>query len=429
MRIIKNNQLVGGHIPPELLLGNVTELNLGRCTSLTSLPENLPAGITRLDLDDCTSLTFTPSLIERLSTLEAAGTSIRYPQHFNPDDQVAKAKLDLEAAITSYNIANPDLPKPEAIKNLLHRYLTEGIGQRGDGVTASPKECLKEIISTTTPILEALTKNPNHLKWADEIAKAYLDGCINQPVAGWSEISAIMSIAQAPTVIEKIEATKHLRVLEGVTNYIATLPQDQKPGVEVEAESGNALFREVHKKLLAEGDIEQPWLGVPKSIAYEGMIKSWLSEARITAAYEQTKTILAEPLEQVVDYLCERSHKETWAEIAFPEQVAEIKVNYAKKMSFLDNAIAAKNGDDLDLEGDDEVIKEFKAEYLNDDGAIKYSLEELKTSQAVLPDAQVEEIATKVKELTLNSIQPSNSPVRASVVEVESRGISNSFGD
>ena len=101
-------------------------------------------------------------------------------------------------------------------------------------------------------------------------------------------------------------------------------------GVEVEA--GNALFREVHKKLLSNGDISEPWPGVPNSIAYEGAIRTWLTKGRIEQAYEEAKEALRQSPEEAARYLATSHHYGTWGLVAFPQELEEIDRKYVKKI-------------------------------------------------------------------------------------------------
>ena len=283
-------------------------------------------------------------------------------------------QLQLEAAIESYKTINPDqsVPRPEAIKTLLGRFLTEEIGQRRESQQEPIEETLEKIATSTKPVLEAFVKEPNHLKWADEIAKAYaLDGCVNQPVAGWLEISAWLPIAQAPETTDKIEASKHLRVLEKMNNYVikklakeaelrrnaGEVVHSTMAGVEVEA--GNALFREVHKKLLLNEDISKPWLGVPNSIAYEATITPWLTKEKIEEAYEEAKETLRQDPEEVASYLARSHHSRTWSLVAFPKELEEIDREYAGRMESLSGNSAEDSEKMISLakEKEDAVIQ------------------------------------------------------------------------
>jgi hypothetical protein len=325
---------------PESLPSGLTYLYLEACTSLRSLPENLPSGLTSLNLFGCENLQFTEELINRLEALEANDCEIRYPSHYlATNTQAARAEIKLDRAIEAYKESHANEPKPSSIKTLFSRYLTEGVGQRGSDQARNSKQALKEIVATTAPILNLFTKNPNHLKWAEEIAKNYLDGCVNQPVAGWLEISAWASIAEAPTVEEKLEASNHLRAFESINSYVANLPASQKPGVGVEVEFFNALFREVHKKLLDNGNISKPWLGVPKGVAYEGMVKKNLTSDVIESAHERVKNALSQSPEDVARYFCEDLHQLIWADIAFAPEVEVINKIFEEKLERIEELL------------------------------------------------------------------------------------------
>jgi hypothetical protein len=325
---------------PENLPSGITSLYLRKCSSLRSLPENLPSGLTSLDLTWCESLQFTEDLINRLEALEANDCEIRYPSHYLATSaQAARAEIKLDRAIEAYKESHANEPKPSSIKTLFSRYLTEGVGQRGSDQAKNSKESLKEIVATTAPILDLFTNNPNHLKWAEEIAKNYLDGCVNQPVAGWLEISAWASIAEASTVEEKLEASNHLRAFESINSYVANLPASQKPSVGVEVEFFNALFREVHKKLLDNGNISKPWLGVPKGVAYEGMVKKNLTSDVIESAHERVKNALSQSSEDVARYFCEDLHQLIWADIAFAPEVEVINKIFEEKLERIEELL------------------------------------------------------------------------------------------
>ena len=349
---IKDHQLVDGKIPQDLLnllTDDITELDLSFCRRLTSLPdlptnltkldlilcsalkflpEELPSSLTEIDLRGCENLKYTPQLMARLNALSNAGCSVEYPKHFARYAKYA-AKDTLDKAIKKYTQSNTNVAAPSHIKTLLEHYLTDEINIR----YPDKKKFLKDIAESVMPILKVFTENPNHLEWAEEIAKHYLDGCVNQPVVGWSEISAYASMAMQKNTIDKITASAHLRVLDIVKAYVA----EQKPGSAVEVEAGNALFREVYNKLLSEKKIEKPWPAVPKEIAYEEIIKTWLTEDKITSAYNLAVKELEKPLRDVANYLCEA--KKQWGKIAFPNEVKKIEESYKDEKQELQNKI------------------------------------------------------------------------------------------
>ena len=277
---------------------------------------NLPALIS-LSLRHNSQLAPSPDLLDRLSELETRGCYVRYPDHFSFDIQADLAKTRLAQIATKYKEENA-IEATNPISNtteLLHRFLSEGIKQRGG---------IKEILQATAPTLKILEENPNHLKWAEEIATAYLDGCVNQPVAGWSEISALASIAAAPTMLEKLESAKHLLVNDQVKEFVGK----NFARSEVEVEAGNALLREVHKKLLSEGVITKPWLAVPGTIAYEGTVSDWLTPEIVQEFRDQIEPLLQKTPEELAELLLDSVHCKTWGEINFPEQLKAINNPY-----------------------------------------------------------------------------------------------------
>ncbi len=230
----------------------LTTLKLIQCGELTRLPE-LPDSITTLHLL-CENLNITPELSQKIRQLEADGFNVKLSDNVRSKlDSTHESRLKLEndaledLIFEQYKAINPDLPTPNAFQALLKRFATENIEERGG---------CEEILKQISKILNAFLEEPNHLKWADEIAQAFLAGCVNQPVAGWSEICALMAIAQAPKE-EKIDSSKQYIVLKEVSMYLHEKRiMDDCPAVEVEA--ANLLFTEVHKKLLAERDIAKP---------------------------------------------------------------------------------------------------------------------------------------------------------------------------
>jgi hypothetical protein len=231
-----------------------------------------------------------------------------------------RARMRLAAIIATYSRENRSEGRPVHITILLHRYLTGSIGQRGG---------ISEIMSAVNPVLDYLAREPHHLCWIEETAGAFLDGCVNQPVAGWSEITAWLTVAKASTITAKLEAARQLMALGEIKEVVSK----QSPGANVEIEAGNALLREVHKRLVDDGTIKTPWPGVPGPIAYEGTIMGWLTAQRINDACAEVKKVLAKPVADVVNYLCETHHQYTWSTVAFPKEIAAIKKDYDKKIT------------------------------------------------------------------------------------------------
>ena len=172
--------------------------------------------------------------------------------------------------------------------------------------------------------------------------------------------------------IDKIIASDYLRVLDVVKAYVA----EQKLGSAVEVEAGNALFREVYNKLLSNNKIKKPWPAVPQKIAYEETIKKWLTEDKITSAYNLAVKELEKSLRDVANYLC--GAKKHWGKIAFPNEVKKIEESY----------------------------KVQKEKLMNDLDQNPHSAVELNNQYKQLELKQQTEIYDKVKKLTDQAINP-----------------------
>ncbi len=354
---------------------------LSGCTGLTSLEGATFNG--DIDLRGCTGLLPTTELINQLEAMEAQGKTVTWPEHFGRGDLIDGAKARLGASIGVYTESNPE--GAPATSYLFNKFLSEGLGER-DGKAA--------VVASVSPFLELIEGEPKHLGWVEEIAKHYLQGCVNQPVAGFSEISAWVAIAQKTELSDKIEAARQLMALEEVKQYVTA----NSPGQGLEVEGGNALFREVHKQLVVSG--MDPWPGVPGSISYEGSIRNWLTDNKIIDATERVAESNTKPLSEVVDYLL-HIHPGIWSATAFPEKIAEITAKYASAKEELGELI----------NNEDAIPDKYKPK--NPDGTIDNRQLTADERMTLLSDAykSIElgigaEIAETVRELTVTVLQP-----------------------
>jgi hypothetical protein len=369
---------------PDNLPQGLEKLDLSDCRSLTALPDNLPQGLKELLLNACVSLRASPKLIAQLEDLEAAGCIVEWPANLSRQGIIGKAKAKLTAILNKYKEQNPSTSRADHLEHLVNRYLNEGIGQRGGA---------KEVVASVNPILDFLANNPHHLALIDEIAGRYLDGCVNQPVAGWSEIVAWLAVAKAKDGNYKIEIAKRVIVLDALRTFVATSEPKPKAGVEVEA--GNALLREVHKKLTENGDIT-PWFGVPGPIAYEKTISSWLTEDKTKDAYELVKLKLNLCQSETLEVLC-INYLETFAQIAFPHTKKTVEGKYHKQKLALGKA--------LEFKAQNLTYSEAKRDAKNNGYLDKFNAhsdkttKELETELRKLDLTMLQELAAKIKSL------------------------------
>jgi hypothetical protein len=168
-------------------------------------------------------------------------------------------------------------------------------------------------------VARSIKDNPKILEFIDRTSAIYLDGCVNQPVAGFTEIANLVEIAMQPDIASKLEKAKALLAIAFIKTEVSKL---MSAGSHVEVELGNAILREVQKNLITDGSIQAPWPGIPDGIAYEGTIESYLKDKknieRISrVVYEE---VLKKPLEYVANSICEGRLQDFWAMLTVPEQ-------------------------------------------------------------------------------------------------------------
>lgn len=356
LRHFKLKECTATEILPPLPDG-LESLNLKGCSNLRSLPP-LPINLRRLNLDGCNNLVITDDLLLELTLLKDNGCVITYNaaalQRLVERDGYEFDGEYIENAEGVETIEHPAITKlksklaPLSSANpytvgLLTKYLEKDHEYRG-GIT--------QIINDATPVIDFITDNPQHQKWAEKVSLYYREGCINQPVSGFAEICAWKRVAEAEDMESKINATDQLLAHDIVTKIVGR----NSPGEAVEVEAGNILLREVHKKLVAE-DGMIPWTGIPEEITYEGIIRSWLTPDILDSAYKAVKEITSKPPIEKLDYLS-RSYNmlPIWAAVAFPTETTAIERKYE-----------GLKGDLLELSANEEPIPEHLLKYLSED--------------------------------------------------------------
>jgi len=392
---------------------NLKDLSLANCKFLETLPQ-LPDSLEKLNLRECISLIPTADLVNQLIELEDLGCEVQYPDHFNLNTQTAIAKATLDEIIKNYKQQNQDF-SGQNLKDLLHRFLTESIGQRGG---------IDELITTVSPFLELLKKDNSFLPMFEEIAGASLAGCVNQPVFGMLEISSLVAITQQEGILNKIESAKQLLSLDEIKYFVASNP----PGQAIEVEGGNTLFREVYNKLRETNILQQDWLGVAKGVAYESMVEDWL-EDNISNAFMQVKeSVFDLSQEDIANRICNSHHYANWGQICFPQELEQIKQNIKnieREKSELQQAYLEIE-EELAQESNEEKIKDLaeeKEEAINQLRELKnksfstleqnihrITLEKLQEAQKSATEEQLEEIPiSEIRNAEATSVNESKS--------------------
>ena len=322
----------------------IKTLRLGYCTSLTTLP-TLPAGIEMLNLTNCTSLTNSQELITQLLELERQNAhnpkfQLIWPGHLNEwQRKIDHVKALLTAAYKTYYANNPDFAHKEPSATDKANYPTFALFDYFMQEEAEVRGGASTIINSIIPTAEGIAKNPQMLKCIDETSKGF-DGCVNQPVAGMTEVANLVNIATKEDIKSKMEAARALMAIDVIKSKASQL----EPGQGVEVELGNAMLREVHKELLKQKRITQQWPGVPEGVAYERTIESFMTKDNIDRISDLVKDKLAEPLSQVAEYICEGNLQDFWAtQVLTAKEIQEIdeqgtqeKVSLKKKIEYND---------------------------------------------------------------------------------------------
>ncbi len=142
----------------------------------------------------------------------------------------------------------------------------------------------------------------------------------------------------------------------------------------------------MHKILVGNKTLKEPWLGVPGSIAYVDSIKPFLTEERIREVTEEVESkIISLTEDELVEIICETQHNKAWGEICFPKEVKEIKEIYAKQREKLaEKDFAQLTSEDvkifkeIDFNETEDLAKKVKEETLAQLAIIRKTAQEVK---------------------------------------------------
>ena len=374
LKELPNDLKVGGYLglsrctnlkelPNGLKVGDY--LNLSGCTNLKELPNDLKVG-GRLDLSGCTGLPNNIETINKLKAIEKENAnnpnfSLIWPDHLCKDADISAIKNKLENAYRQY-YNNDEEKKQKAIKAtdsadfpvycLIHRFLTESTASRGS---------IKKIKDSAEILVDRISENPQLLEFMNESARPFLDACVNQPVAGFLELSVIAEISSKPEIISKIESAKILKAFDIIKEEVKNIKNNNGNtiGAEVEVELYNAMVREVNNKLLQDKIIEKPWPGIADGIAYEDIIKNFLTENnKDHISKEVIKRAINSSKEDMKTYLCEGHLQDTWAQLIIPS--AEYRKNFKKKNDIINAIKGVEESEESQYKQISEIENEFR---------------------------------------------------------------------
>ena len=328
-----------------LLHNNLLELNIKDC-SIVDLPDNFVQSDSQLQIADFAlmkSLAPTPRNIEILEQIEKICDNnqgrCNWPSYLNHYTKSGKIKENISAAYKAYYADNPEFchRQPQANNDypfflLIHRFLNETPQDRGGKLA---------IYSQVIKVTDKIRHNPQIFEIIDEVASIYLDACINQPVAGFSEIATLVEIDNCQTIKDKLNKSKILITLEKIKQFAKSFKIP-----EVEAELANALLIEVSKKLLNDNLITEPFLGAPIDIAFRETIQNHINQKNIAKITQIViKDAINLPLNAVADFMNDHHYQKFWTTQTLSKQDRDqIMQPYNQlKSRFADGEISSEN--------------------------------------------------------------------------------------
>ena len=192
--------------------------------------------------------------------------------------------------------------------------MTESVEERGG---------MNKVIESIISVAQGIKGHPQILESIDKVSTEYLDACVNQPVAGFTEVANLVNISQQKNIPLKLGASRAIMCI----NLIRLKTINLKVGEGVEVELVNAMLMKVHEKLLLKKDISTKWPGVPDGVAYQDIIGGHLTDDKINSIYEQVQQELKKPLSDVANFMCESVLQDFWMkQVLTEEQMKSIEI-------------------------------------------------------------------------------------------------------
>lgn len=162
----------------------------------------------------------------------------------------------------------------------------------------------------------------------EEIARVFIDGCVNQPVQGMMEMSSWMLVAQQLTDIEKLHALKYRYAIEMTTSFVEST-SNSDVGASYKAEAANVFLREIDKRL------GENWPHIPSRVAYAREIEKWVARPEQQALLDESVRKLQAMSEvELQDFVLEplRSLEEPWGNALDHEGLKQATENAQREL-------------------------------------------------------------------------------------------------
>jgi len=198
---------------------------------------------------------------------------------------------------------------------LIDRILQESLANIEGGVNFSHLASLR---SKILPFVEALRADPSMFKIIDETSSGYLAACVNQPLAGFTEIANLVHIKTLPDIPAKLEAMRVVMACNEIKSNVRAIVDATGGRIShVEVELVNAMLREVNTRLSPD----QRWPGVPEIVPHQIMIQQHLTEeniARISGIVKERCFDIRD--EMVANFACNSVIQDFWASVTLTEE-------------------------------------------------------------------------------------------------------------
>ncbi|WP_455289828.1 tetratricopeptide repeat protein [Cupriavidus necator] len=172
------------------------------------------------------------------------------------------------------------------------------------------------------PVLDRMLRNPGYLQGiASEVQPDSQRACVNQPMASWSRVAALVQFYDAsradPSLAGALTAARSLRGRAAVATYAAEELARERRNVDdptryssVEVEFLNELERLVNQSRMTMG--MPAWLGVSEVVPYAQAITSMTTPRRVHEAVRAVESAENVSHETLVDWLTDGPHADTW---------------------------------------------------------------------------------------------------------------------
>ncbi|WP_455289831.1 tetratricopeptide repeat protein [Cupriavidus necator] len=196
---------------------------------------------------------------------------------------------------------------------LLERTYSENNKDRGDR---------NLLAQDMLPVLDRVFHHPDYLEWiASEVQPDSQRACVNQPMAGWSQLAALIDFHDAisgnQSLTEGLTAARALRARDVIPTWVAQLLASERRNANnphlynaVEVEVRNEFERKINE--LRQADGKSKWSGVQEVIPYAASIQSLVTPGNLRDAKQAVERAEAASHDELVEWLTNGPYAAHW---------------------------------------------------------------------------------------------------------------------